>query len=277
MGEGLAEDLKPHTAEGVYLNYISDEGEERVRSTYGPAKYDRLVALKDRYDPDNLFRLNQNIRPSKTGEDEVPGAAPATNAVVSLHREWAEFIDPRDASRWEIDLSFLASSWKCIYGCGCKGIHGEPVGGCCQAGVFVQVGEDDEEGAEDFKRVSRRVKELTKDDWDLVGRYRDDWYKERSAGSRHTRVSGGHCVFQNKGDGPSGTTGCAFHVAALRRGEDPLDWKPFTCGLVPFAIDHDEDEEPRRTPCAPTTTRTTGARATASRSTGGASTRRRRT
>jgi hypothetical protein len=60
----LADDMKPHTVEGVYLNYISDEGEERVRSTYGPAKYDRLVGLKDRWDPDNLFRLNQNIRPS---------------------------------------------------------------------------------------------------------------------------------------------------------------------------------------------------------------------
>jgi FAD binding domain-containing protein/berberine-like enzyme len=60
----LSEDLRPHVTEGVYLNYTSDQGEERVRSTYGPAKYERLVALKDRYDPDNLFRLNQNIRPS---------------------------------------------------------------------------------------------------------------------------------------------------------------------------------------------------------------------
>jgi hypothetical protein len=162
---------------------------------------------------------------------------------VSLHREWAEFIDPRDASRWEIDLTFLASSWKCIYGCGCKGIHGVPVGGCCQAGVFVQVDADDEEGAEDFKKLQKRAKQLTADDWDLVDRYRDDWFKERSSGSRHTRVSGGHCVFQNTGDGPSGTTGCAFHVAALRRGEDPLDWKPFTCGLVPFAIDHDDEDD----------------------------------
>jgi hypothetical protein len=38
--------------------------EERVRSTYGEEKYDKLVALKDRWDPDNLFRLNQNIKPS---------------------------------------------------------------------------------------------------------------------------------------------------------------------------------------------------------------------
>ena len=38
-----------------------DEGKERVREAYGPAKYDRLQALKRRYDPDNALRLNQNI------------------------------------------------------------------------------------------------------------------------------------------------------------------------------------------------------------------------
>jgi FAD/FMN-containing dehydrogenase len=62
--QDLAADLAPHTTPGVYLNYTSDEGEERVRSTYGPQRYARLVALKDRYDPTNLFHLNQNIRPS---------------------------------------------------------------------------------------------------------------------------------------------------------------------------------------------------------------------
>jgi FAD/FMN-containing dehydrogenase len=61
---GLAEDLAPHTTAGAYLNYTSDEGDERVRNTYGPERYARLVELKDRYDPANLFHLNQNIRPS---------------------------------------------------------------------------------------------------------------------------------------------------------------------------------------------------------------------
>ena len=65
--KALADDMKEHSTTGVYLNFISDEGEDRVRSTYGPAKYDRLVALKDRYDPDNMFRLNQNIRPAVSG------------------------------------------------------------------------------------------------------------------------------------------------------------------------------------------------------------------
>jgi berberine-like enzyme len=50
---------------GVYVNFLGDEGEARVRAAYGSARYDRLVALKDKYDPANLFRLNQNIRPSR--------------------------------------------------------------------------------------------------------------------------------------------------------------------------------------------------------------------
>ncbi|MEA2449312.1 MAG: hypothetical protein QOG63_1244 [Thermoleophilaceae bacterium] len=60
----LASELEPETTDGVYLNFTSDEGEERVRRTYGPEKYDRLVALKDKYDPSNMFHLNQNIKPS---------------------------------------------------------------------------------------------------------------------------------------------------------------------------------------------------------------------
>jgi hypothetical protein len=60
----IADDLSPHTTDGVYLNFTSDAGDDRVRSTYGEDKYARLVALKDRYDPYNLFHLNQNIKPS---------------------------------------------------------------------------------------------------------------------------------------------------------------------------------------------------------------------
>ncbi|MFL5893600.1 MAG: hypothetical protein ACJ76Z_00640 [Thermoleophilaceae bacterium] len=162
---------------------------------------------------------------------------------MTLHKEWATFIDPRDGWKWEIDLTFLSSAWKCIYGCGCKGIKGAPVGGCCQDGVFVQADADDERGRQDFKKLKKRVKQLTADDWDLVDRYRDNWHKERDKDSRHTRVHDGMCVFQNRGDGSSGTIGCAFHVAALRRGEDPLAWKPYVCGLIPFAVDSDDDAE----------------------------------
>jgi len=60
----LSSDLAAHTTTGVYLNYTSDHSEERIRATYGPEKFARLQALKDQYDPSNLFRLNQNIPPS---------------------------------------------------------------------------------------------------------------------------------------------------------------------------------------------------------------------
>jgi FAD/FMN-containing dehydrogenase len=54
--------LRPFSTGGVYVNNLGDEGQERVRAAYGP-NYDRLVALKRKYDPDNVFCLNQNIRP----------------------------------------------------------------------------------------------------------------------------------------------------------------------------------------------------------------------
>jgi FAD/FMN-containing dehydrogenase len=62
----LAAAMSKYARPGIFLNFVADEGHDRVRSSYGP-HYDRLVALKDRYDPENLFRINQNIPPSVTG------------------------------------------------------------------------------------------------------------------------------------------------------------------------------------------------------------------
>jgi FAD binding domain/Berberine and berberine like len=59
---GLWTDLQPHHQD-VYVNFLMEEGEDRVREAYGAAKYDRLKALKRKYDPDNFLRLNQNIPP----------------------------------------------------------------------------------------------------------------------------------------------------------------------------------------------------------------------
>jgi FAD/FMN-containing dehydrogenase len=56
------QDLHPYGAGGAYVNFMMDEGEERVKATYGD-NYDRLVAIKTKYDPSNLFRVNQNIKP----------------------------------------------------------------------------------------------------------------------------------------------------------------------------------------------------------------------
>jgi FAD/FMN-containing dehydrogenase len=55
--------LSPY-ANGVYASFLANEGEQRIREAYSPETYERLVALKNQYDPDNLFHLNQNIKPT---------------------------------------------------------------------------------------------------------------------------------------------------------------------------------------------------------------------
>jgi FAD/FMN-containing dehydrogenase len=55
--------IQPFLADAVYVNYLGEEGEERIRSAYSPGTYARLAVLKKKYDPANLFRLNQNIKP----------------------------------------------------------------------------------------------------------------------------------------------------------------------------------------------------------------------
>jgi FAD/FMN-containing dehydrogenase len=61
---GLWSALEPHHMNTVYVNFLMDEGSERVREAYGDERYDRLRELKRKYDPDNRFRMNQNIPPA---------------------------------------------------------------------------------------------------------------------------------------------------------------------------------------------------------------------
>ncbi len=58
-------EMAPYSTGGLYVNFagLGEEGEQLVKDVYG-AHYSRLVALKNRYDPANLFRLNQNIKPT---------------------------------------------------------------------------------------------------------------------------------------------------------------------------------------------------------------------
>jgi hypothetical protein len=56
--------LQPFSSGGLYVNYEADHNVGRVKAAYSPAKYARLVAVKAKYDPTNLFRLNQNIPPA---------------------------------------------------------------------------------------------------------------------------------------------------------------------------------------------------------------------
>ena len=62
----VAEALKPHASGTTYVNFVDLDGAtpERVKAAYSPTDWERLVELKDRYDPENLFRFNRNISPS---------------------------------------------------------------------------------------------------------------------------------------------------------------------------------------------------------------------
>jgi hypothetical protein len=63
---GFAAALRQGEA-GAYVNFLGDEGEARIREAYPGSTWDRLTAIKARYDPTNLFRLNQNIPPAGGG------------------------------------------------------------------------------------------------------------------------------------------------------------------------------------------------------------------
>ena len=54
----------PFTTGGVYLNFIGDEGADRIKAAFGAEKYERLAQIKFEYDPGNVFAGNQNIRPA---------------------------------------------------------------------------------------------------------------------------------------------------------------------------------------------------------------------
>jgi hypothetical protein len=66
----VAEEMRPYETGATYLNFLELDGAspERVRAAYSPEDWERLVELKDRYDPENLFRFNRNIPPSSAGE-----------------------------------------------------------------------------------------------------------------------------------------------------------------------------------------------------------------
>ncbi|SEM92474.1 methyltransferase [Nonomuraea pusilla] len=64
--------VQPYSTGGAYLNFIGNEGGDRIKAAFGPEKYERLVRLKRRYDPSNVFAGNQNIPPQAEAVEEEP-------------------------------------------------------------------------------------------------------------------------------------------------------------------------------------------------------------
>ena len=94
--------IEPFELAGAPLTFSADTGDERVRATFGEEKYARLVALKDKYDPENLFRLNQNIKPSRVGP------TPAGEARLRPSGRLAVVSWPRDDAKLERVRALMA-------------------------------------------------------------------------------------------------------------------------------------------------------------------------
>jgi len=147
-------------------------------------------------------------------------------------REWCSFDDPDEERTWLFDVTFLTSSWACIYGRGCPGIDPEAAAedqiGCCSHGAWI--GDDD-----DLERVAAKAAALDPEEWQYhaMARRRGGALFQDRRGDWRTRRVDGACIFLNRpgfGTGP----GCALHHAAVRRQESFIAWKPDVCWQVPL-------------------------------------------
>ena len=154
-------------------------------------------------------------------------------------RAFVEFVDPADPDQvFRCDLTWLTSSYLCIFGQGCQGIYKEsPDTGCCTLGAHF-ADQDDE------KRVATYVAQLTPELWQLhPGRLngrsvrKKDWVTTDEEGDRKTPVvevdGQSACVFHNRTDFHLGA-GCALHALALQQGRHPLETKPDVCWQLPI-------------------------------------------
>lgn len=155
-------------------------------------------------------------------------------------RAFVEFVNPADESEvLRCDLTWLTSSYKCIFGEGCQGIYADaPDVGCCTLGAHFADGDDE-------KRVAGYVAMLDENLWQQkpAGKVRKkDWIETDEDGERKTRVTtvDGQqaCVFHNRTDfAPptgGGGAGCALHALAFVLGKNPVETKPDVCWQLPI-------------------------------------------
>ena len=151
-----------------------------------------------------------------------------TETELDISRSWVEFADPADPDeRFRCDLTWLTSSWTCIFGRGCEGIYADrPDDGCCTLGAHFS-------GAADLERVRTYADRLGPDEWQLhdEGRSPAGWTEPEDDDDK-TRVVEGACIFLNRPGFPAGA-GCALHQHAVAEGLDPHLTKPDVCWQLP--------------------------------------------
>lgn len=154
-----------------------------------------------------------------------------TELKLTFARAWVEFDDPEDAENiYRCDLTWLTSSWNCIYGRGCQGIvEGKAENGCCSLGAHFA-------DKEDFSRTQKYVEKLTPELWENYEKGRKKWTERDDDGSKKTRVYKGGCIFLNSPDFAGGG-GCALHQLALKTDTSITKTKPDVCWQLPMRRD----------------------------------------
>jgi hypothetical protein len=159
--------------------------------------------------------------------------------------EWISFEDPDEHRTWIFDATFLRSNYRCIWGCGCQGVHDEPtpelMQGCCSFGAHFVDEDDVQTVVRAFVRVEPEQMQFhakaVKGGFLRAG----DGESDTGEPPTVTRVVDDACIFFNR-PGFEGGTGCALHIAAEAAGERPLDWKPNVCWQLPVRLEHLTDD-----------------------------------
>lgn len=183
---------------------------------------------------------------------QTAGRPAHTETPLNTTRVWVEFADPEGPQGvlgtdgdgeprtgeqatqvFRCDLTWLTSSWTCVFGRGCAGIYADrPTDGCCTLGAhFADSGDE--------KRVAKAVKRLTPQIWQLHKEAKKGgWVEKDPDGARKTRVVDGACIFQNRPGFKAGEfadgAGCALHVLAMTEGVDHVETKPDVCWQLPL-------------------------------------------
>jgi hypothetical protein len=167
-----------------------------------------------------------------------PDPEPSNEPTSDEAGDSADDADDGPAQVFRCDLTWLTSSWTCIYGRGCAGIYADrPDDGCCTLGAHF-ADEDDEQ------RVAAAVAQLGESGWQYAAEgLSGGWTEVDGEGQRKTRVVDGACVFLNR-PGFAAGDGCALHKLALDQGREPLELKPDVCWQLPIRRSYRTVERP---------------------------------
>jgi hypothetical protein len=156
------------------------------------------------------------------------------------NREWVTIPSRgKERKRWQVDVTFLASSWECIFGNGCQGVLTEPAAelemGCCSYGAHAS-------DKKDRDHVAEVATHLTPEEWQFHKKGATGVWKKVGKSEWRTRLVDDGCIFLNRVGFEAGP-GCALHVHAVNQGVHFSKTKPTVCWQLPLHAEEQEQDD----------------------------------